>query len=89
VSIIYKVARFWLAWIHGGGTFHADITPPWEDYSRGDIFRRRRPALTSPRRRQHRAIRYDSSKQQSWPAASNRPTAPRGVSTDRSTDRRI
>jgi len=72
--------RFWLAWIHGGGTFHDNIIPPWDDYSRGDIFRRRRPALASPRRRHHRAIRYDSCTQQSWSAANNRRTAPRAVS---------
>jgi len=75
-------ARFWLPWIHGGGTFHADIRPipPWEDYSRGDIFRRRRrPALASPRRRHRRAIRYDSGTQQSWRAANNRRTALRCV----------
>jgi len=36
-------------------SFHANIIPPWEEYSRGDIIRRRRPALASPRRRHHRA----------------------------------
>jgi len=38
-------ARFWLVWIQGGGTFHANIILPWEAYSRGDTFRRRRSAL--------------------------------------------
>ena len=45
-----------LAWIHGGGTFHANIIPQWEDHLWGDIFRIRRPALASPRRRHRRAI---------------------------------
>ena len=36
-----------------------NIIPPWEDYSRGDIFRRRRPALASPRCRHYRA-KYDT-----------------------------
>jgi len=53
-----KIALFCLSRIHGGGTFHANIILRWEDYSWGDIFRRHRSALASPRRRNHRAIRY-------------------------------
>jgi len=43
----YEPKSFWLAWIHGGGTFHANIIPPEEDYSRRDILRpARRPRHT-------------------------------------------
>ena len=69
-TIRSKIARLWLAWSHGGGTFRANIIPPWEDYSSGDIFRRRRSALASPRRRHHRVMRYDSgTARHSWRAA--------------------
>jgi len=39
-----EVRAYWsrLAWSHGAGTFHASSIPPGEDYSRGDILRRRR-----------------------------------------------
>jgi len=86
--LLDRRAKSWLAWIHGGGIIHASI-PPWEDYSRGDIFRRRRPALASPRSRHHRAIHYDSGTQQLRRVTYNLLTARRAVSTDRSTDRRI
>ena len=50
-----------LAWSHGGDTFHANIIPPGEHYSRGDRFRRRRTAISSPRR--PTIVQYDNS---SW-----------------------
>jgi len=46
-----SLVRFWLRWINRCGTFHTDIILPCEEYSQGDIFQRRRPALASPRRR--------------------------------------
>ena len=49
--------------IHGGGSSHANVIQSGEYYSRGDVglFRRRRPAIASPRRRHCCAVRYDSS----------------------------
>jgi len=32
-----RKSRFFLAWIYCCGTFHANIIPLWEEYSRGDI----------------------------------------------------
>ena len=51
--------HFWGSCSHGGDTLHTNIIQPGEDYSRSDIFWRRRPALASPRRRRRRAT-YDT-----------------------------
>jgi len=73
-----SATNFTTQWIshtsHGAGMFHASINLQGEYYSRGDILRRRRPALASPRRRHNRAIPI---RQKSWRTAKNRPTARR------------
>ena len=59
---ISRFVPFWLVWIHGGGTFHAGITPPGRIIHGATYFEDagQRTPVRDVASRHHRVLRNDS-----------------------------